>query len=78
MSNPDPDILDTKITLRDYIAIHASRNDIDPYILKGYTEEYVHDTGYGKKFLKTRQATRTVEEARYAYADAMLKARENS
>lgn len=54
------------------------RELIDPYILKGYTEEYVHDTGYGKKFLKTRQATRTVEEAKYAYADAMLKAREHS
>ena len=75
MNKPDQDVLDTKITLRDYIAIHASRNDIDPYILKGYKEEYVVDTGRGQKYFDTREATRTVEQARYAYADAMLKAR---
>ena len=78
MNKPDQNVLETKITLRDYIAIHATRNDIDPYILKGYTEEYVYDTGHGKSYLKTREATRTVEEARYAYADAMLKAREET
>ena len=77
MNNPDQNVLDTKITLRDYIAIHATRNDIDPYILKGYKEEYVVDTGRGRKYFDTREATRTVEQARYAYADAMLKAREH-
>lgn len=48
------------ILLRDYIAVHATQDDIEPY-LNYYAE--------GCSF------TRTIPEARYKYADAMLDVR---
>ena len=51
------------MTLRDYFAIHASGNDLVPF-------EHVPDpSGMG------RTKNRTRAEARYAFADDMLKAR---
>ena len=64
------------MTLRDYFAAKASEEDINAHIWKGHTEDYVTADGYGKKLIVQRQAVWTREEARYRYADAMLKARE--
>jgi hypothetical protein len=64
------------MTLRDYFAAKASEEDINEHIWKGHTEDYVTTDGYGKKSVIQRQAMWTREEARYRYADAMLKARE--
>ena len=64
------------MTLRDYFAAKASEEDINEHIWKGHTEDYVTTDGYGKKLVIQRQAMWTREEARYRYADAMLKARE--
>jgi hypothetical protein len=52
--------------LRDYFAIHA--NDYDIY-------SYMYETRAGSGISASSQI-RTREEARYAYADAMMKARE--
>ncbi len=53
--------------LRDYFAIHA--NDYDIY-------SYMYETRVGSGISASSQI-RTREEARYAYADAMMKARED-
>ncbi len=52
--------------LRDYFAIHA--NDYDIY-------SYMYETRAGSGISASSQI-KTREEARYAYADAMMKARE--
>lgn len=52
------------MTLRDYFAIRATEQDIENH--RAYTTSH---SGSGKRF------TMTVEQAKYAYADAMLKAR---
>lgn len=65
------------MTLRDYFATHASEEDIIEHTPKGCKEEYIHDNGDGSKSIRYRQAMWTREEARYRYADAMLKARES-
>ena len=64
------------MTLRDYFAAKASEDDIAEHSSKGFIEEYVFDLGNGRKELRNREAYRTREEAKYRYADAMLKARE--
>jgi hypothetical protein len=64
------------MTLRDYFAAKASEDDIAEHSSKGFIEEYVFDLGNGRKELRNREARRTREEAKYQYADAMLKARE--
>lgn len=64
------------MTLRDYFAAKAKDEDIAEHISKGFIEEYVFDLGNGKKELRNREARWTREQAKYKYADAMLKARE--
>jgi hypothetical protein len=54
--------------LRDYFAIHA--NDYDIY-------KYMYETRVGSGISASTQI-RTREEARYAYADAMMKARKDA
>lgn len=66
---------ETGITVRDYFAAKASEEDINEHIWKGFKEEYVYDKYDGTKEIRMRQAMWTREEARYRYADAMLKAR---
>jgi hypothetical protein len=56
---------DEGMDLRDYFAIHA--NDYDIY-------KYMYETRVGSGISASTQI-RTREEARYAYADAMMKAR---
>ena len=65
------------MTLRDYFAAKASEEDINEHIFKGHKEDYAITDGYGRKAIIKREAMRTREEARYRYADAMLKARQS-
>ena len=65
------------MTLRDYFAAKASEEDINEHIWKGHKEQFVVDEGMGKSRLASREAMWTREEAKYRYADAMLKARES-
>ena len=65
------------MTLRDYFASRATEEDINAHIWKGHKEDYVMVDGYGKKLVAKREAMWTREEAKYRYADTMLKAREN-
>lgn len=53
--------------LRDFFAAHATEQDIQKY-----QWEVAKNTGY----ILIKHEVRTREEARYAYADAMLKARD--
>ena len=63
------------MTLRDYFAAKASEEDIKAHIWKGYTEDFLTTGRYGEKNVIQRQARWTREEAKYRYADAMMKAR---
>lgn len=65
------------MTLRDYFAGKASEEDINEHIWKGHKEQFVVNEGMGKSRVATREAMWTREEAKYRYADAMLKARES-
>lgn len=64
------------MTLRDYFAAKASEEDIDAHIWKGHTEDHVFTDEYGRRSVDQRQARWSREQAKYRYADAMLKARE--
>ena len=62
--------------LRDYFAAKASEEDIAYYKFLGGYHEAVKVAPDGTKHIVHEANTRTREEAKYAYADAMLKARE--
>lgn len=67
------------MTLRDYFAIRATDKDILPYMSKGVPmTKAVPDSsfGLGGKRLENVTVYPTREQARYAFADAMLRARE--
>lgn len=64
------------MTLRDYFAIHASEDDIQRHLPTGRVVDVVTPNGFGGKSVERRPEFRTREQARYAFADAMLKARE--
>jgi hypothetical protein len=64
------------MTLRDYFAAKATEEDIAAHIWKGHKEDFVMADGYGMKKVVKREAMWSREEAKYRYADAMLKARE--
>lgn len=53
--------LDEPLTLRDFLAVSATEEDIKPYLIWDNVR---------------RTNTRNREEAKYAYADAMLRARD--
>lgn len=61
------------MSLRDYLAAHATEGDISNH-LEGPWCDQVVDVGGGKQIVKG-PLRRTREQARYAFADAMLKAR---
>jgi hypothetical protein len=65
----------SRMTLRDYFAAKASEDDINEHVWKGHTEDFVTTDGYGNKTVIKRQAMWTREQAKYRYADVMLKAR---
>lgn len=64
-----------RITLRDYLAANAAEEDINRHIHQGYRDEYIQDNGDGTRQIRSRQAMWTREQARYLYADAMIRAR---
>lgn len=65
---------DNGMTLRDYFAAHASNEDVKAYIY-GPACLQIRDVGNGRKEEVRVPMLRTYEQARYAYADAMLEAR---
>ena len=64
------------MTLRDYFAAKASEEDIAAHIWKGFNELTIKTAGDGTKYEASQAARWTREEAKYRYADTMLKARE--
>jgi hypothetical protein len=64
------------VSLRDYFAAKASEKDIEYWMPKGFTETVIQRDANGKCYEIKQVATWTREQARYRYADAMLKARE--
>lgn len=72
------DIMDihSGMTLRDYFAAKASEEDILQHIWKGFNETAIKTAPDGTKYETSIAARWTREQARYRYADAMLKARE--
>jgi hypothetical protein len=64
------------MTLRDYFAAKASEEDIRQHLFTGRTVEVVVERTNGRKEIDRQPEVQTREQARYAFADAMLKARQ--
>ena len=62
------------ITIRDYFAAHATEYDIDCYTLGAFCDTIVANSN-GTKSVERHPQRRSLAEAKYAYADAMLEAR---
>jgi len=62
------------MTLRDYFAAKATEEDIKAH-REGSMEEHIAVDGTGRKYITHRNTRYTREQAKYRYADAMLKAR---
>ena len=63
------------MTLRDYFAANANEDDINEHVWKGFNETKIKIAPDGTKYESSHAARWTREQARYRYADAMLKAR---
>jgi len=63
------------MTLRDYFAAKASEDDIRANI-EGPMQECIVEGSDGRKHITHRTVKYTREQAKYRYADAMLKARQ--
>jgi hypothetical protein len=63
------------MTLRDYFAAKATEEDINAH-REGPMQEHIVDDVNGRKFITHRSTRYTREQAKYRYANAMLKARE--
>jgi hypothetical protein len=63
------------MTLRDYFAAKASEDDIRANI-EGPIHECIVEGSDGRKHITNRTVKYTREQAKYRYADAMLKARD--
>ena len=61
------------MTLRDYFAAKATEEDIKAH-REGPMEEHVAIDVNGRKYITHRNTRYTREQAKYRYADAMLKA----
>ena len=68
-------ITEQGMTLRDYFAAKASEEDIKAHQEGGVKEQVVDDLN-GRKKIVYCNVRYTREQAKYRYADAMLKARE--
>ena len=65
----------TGMTMRDYFAAKATEKDVEEYKIGSRIKEVPRKDGLGnERFSKTVYYTR--EQAKFRYADAMLKARE--
>jgi hypothetical protein len=65
------------MTLRDYFAIRATEQDIQKYLL-GPTREQIRVNSDGTKTIYHGPMHRSRAQARYAFADDMLRAREEA
>ncbi len=74
---PCPDKFKPKygMTLRDYFAAKASEEDIQRHLFTGRIVEVVVERTNGRKEIDKQPEVQTREQARYAFADAMLAAR---
>jgi hypothetical protein len=63
------------MSLRDYFAIHATDEDVARH-LEGPLGESIQTDMQGRKMIITRPTRRNREQARFAFADAMMKARD--
>ena len=63
------------MTLRDYFAAKASEEDVRANI-EGPLQECIVEGSDGRKHITHRTVKYTREQAKYRYADTMLKARE--
>lgn len=63
------------MTLRDYFAAMASEKDIEYWMSKGFTQTVIRRDNNGNCYESQQVAVWTREQARYRYADAMLKVR---
>jgi hypothetical protein len=63
------------MTLRDYFAAKATEEDVNAH-REGPMEEHIADDVNGRKYITHRSTRYTREQAKYRYADAMLKERE--
>ena len=74
----DQEVVDAMqgMTLRDYFAAKASEEDILQHIWKGFNETAIKTAPDGTKYETSIAARWTREQAKYRYADAMLKARQ--
>lgn len=68
---------ETGMTLRDYFAASATEDDLCNHTFTGQNEQFVQDNADGTKSVRTRPVSLTREQAKYHYADAMLKARQS-
>ena len=66
----------TGMTLRDFFATHASEEDIEYWTPMGFMVQKVREVENGRKSIYSEPGMYSREQARYRYADAMLKARE--
>ena len=65
------------MSLRDYFAAKATEEDIKAH-REGSMEEHIAVDGTGRKYITHRNTRYTREQAKYRYADSMLKARGSS
>ena len=63
------------MTMRDYFAAHASEADIAPHLLGPWKEHILTDYTGAKYIAGRTQTTLPQAQARYLFADDMLKAR---
>ena len=75
MSPEYTDLLNAQVSLRDYFAAVATEEDIKLWIRKSGPDAYVTSAVGGIQTIGYRTGMRTREEARYKFADAMIKAR---
>lgn len=64
------------MSLRDYFAAHASDQDIQKYLLTDQFVQTVKANSDGTKSFFEERVRRTNAEARYLFADEMMKARD--
>ena len=72
----DPNTHEFGMSLRDYFAAKASEEDIKAHQDGGVKEQVVDDDLNGRKRIVYCNVRYTREQAKYRYADAMLKARQ--
>lgn len=72
----DPATHPSGMTLRDYFAARASEEDIQRHLFTGRIVEVVVERTNGRKEIDKQPEVQTREQARYAFADAMLAARQ--